>query len=49
MGTMPEMLPRFAVLGDMKTEREPFRAKSPEPPIPFMILLPAMWVELTLP
>jgi len=46
---MQEMLPPLALDGVMKIDRKALRAKSPEPPIPFMIAVPMMWVELTLP
>ena len=49
IGTIEEIVPPLAVLGERKIDRKPLRAKSPEPPMPFMIRLPMMWVELTLP
>ena len=49
MGTMQEMVPPLALEGVMKIEMKALRAKSPEPPMPFMIEVPMMWVELTLP
>ena len=49
IGTKAEIAPFLAVLGVTKHDRKPLRAKSPEPPMPLMMLLPATWVELTLP
>ncbi len=46
---MQEMAPSLAVEGDMKIERKALRAKSPEPPMPFMMRVPMTWVEFTLP
>ena len=43
------MAPSLAVEGDRKKLQNPLRAKSPLPPMPFMIALPMMWVEFTLP
>ena len=49
IGTIAEMAPSLAVEGDRKKLQNPLRAKSPLPPMPFMIALPMMWVEFTLP
>ena len=49
IGTMQEIAPFLAVLGVTKHARKPLRAKSPEPPMPLMIEVPATCVELTLP
>ena len=49
IGTIAEIAPFLAVEGDRKKLKNPLRAKSPLPPMPFMIALPMMWVELTLP
>ncbi|MNV59759.1 hypothetical protein D3C71_1522030 [compost metagenome] len=49
IGTIAEMLPFLAVDGLRNADRNPLRAKSPEPPMPFMIRVPITWVELTLP
>ena len=49
MGTMELMQPPFAVEGHEKIEMYALRVKSPEPPMPFIIFVPQMWVEFTLP
>jgi hypothetical protein len=49
MGTMHEIMPPLASEGVMKIDKYALRAKSPEPPMPFMMDEPMMWVELTLP
>ena len=49
IGTIDEMLPCLAVDVLRNTDKKPLRAKSPEPPMPFMIELPITWVELMLP
>ena len=49
IGVMAEIAPPFAVDGVTKAEKKPLRVKSPEPPMPFCIREPMMWVELTLP
>ncbi len=49
MGTMVEMSPPFAVDGAIMMEMKALRVKSPEPPMPFCMLVPIIWVELTLP
>ena len=46
---MQEIAPFLALDGVMKIEMKALRAKSPEPPIPFMIEVPMMCVEFTLP
>ena len=43
------IFPPFAVDGQVKMERNAFRAKSPEPPMPFIMLRPSTWVLFTLP
>ena len=49
IGTMHEMAPPLAVEGVTNMEMKALRAKSPEPPMPFWMREPMMWVELTLP
>src|ERR1700722_10984738 len=49
IGTIAEIAPSLAVEGDRKKLQNPLRAKSPLPPMPFMIALPMTWVEFTLP
>ena len=49
MGTMVLILPPFAVDGQVNIERKAFRAKSPEPPMPFIMSSTSTWVLLTLP
>ena len=46
---MAEIFPPLAVDGVTKMEMKALRAKSPEPPMPFWMRYPMMWVELTLP
>ena len=46
---MAEIFPPFLIEGIMKTEMKALRAKSPDPPIPFMMREPIRWVELMLP
>ena len=48
-GTMQEMSPSLASEPVEKIVRPALRAKSPLPPIPFMIRLPMTWVEFTFP
>ena len=48
-GVIAEIVPFFAVDGLRNADRKPLRAKSPEPPMPFMIRVPMTWVELTFP
>ena len=43
------ILPPLAVEGQVKMERKALRAKSPDPPMPFIMLRPRTWVLLTLP
>ena len=49
IGTMHEIAPPLAVDGERNIKMNALRAKSPEPPMPFMMLEPMRWVELTLP
>ncbi|MNO10002.1 hypothetical protein D3C81_2335880 [compost metagenome] len=49
IGTTLEMLPPLAMDFVTNTARCALRAKSPEPPMPFIIFVPPTWVELTLP
>lgn len=49
IGTMQEIKPFLARDSVAKMLILPLRAKSPLPPNPFIILVPMMWVELTLP
>ena len=49
IGTMVLILPPLAVEGQVKIERKALRAKSPEPPMPFIMFRPRTWVLLTLP
>ena len=49
IGTNALILPSFAVDGVVKMDNMAERVKSPEPPIPFIILVPDTWVELMLP
>ena len=49
LGTIEEIVPFLAVEALRKIDRKPLRAKSAEPPSPFMMLLPITWVELMLP
>ena len=49
IGTMQEMSPPLAVDGVRKNEVNALRAKSPEPPRPFIIFVPIRCVEFTLP
>ena len=49
LGTIDEIAPFFAVDGLRNIDRYPLRAKSPDPPMPFMILVPITCVELTFP
>ena len=46
---MDEMSPSFAVDAHVKMEMYALRSKSPEPPMPFIIFVPEMCVELALP
>ena len=48
-GTTEEMSPPFAIDLVTKIAKCALRAKSPEPPIPFIILVPQTCVEFTLP
>jgi len=48
-GTMVLIFPPLAVEGQVKMERKALRAKSPEPPIPFIMFRPITWVLFTLP
>ncbi|MNF10865.1 hypothetical protein D3C80_2119410 [compost metagenome] len=49
IGTTLEIAPPLAIDLVTNTARWALRAKSPEPPMPFIILVPQTWVELTLP
>ena len=43
------MRPSFVTDGHEKIEMYALRVKSPEPPMPFIILVPSTWVEFTHP
>ncbi|MNP72234.1 hypothetical protein D3C76_1687410 [compost metagenome] len=49
IGTTLEIAPPLAIDLVTNTARWALRAKSPEPPMPFIIRVPHTWVELTLP
>jgi hypothetical protein len=49
IGTTVEMQPDFAMEGQTKIDRYALRAKSPLPPMPFIIRQPPTCVELTWP
>ena len=49
IGTTLEIAPALAAALVTNTDRWALRAKSPEPPMPFIMWVPPTWVEFTLP